>query len=104
MREFRQSYDSWLQENDEAARDYYYAFQEAREHFLDSTCNPHDYDVFMDALTECDLDTDDLKAAIALGESGYEQIGKAIWEAVYYHCDSVAKQLAIAKLNQTKES
>ena len=42
-----------------------------------------------------------LKAAIALGESGYEQIGKVFWDAVYKHCEWKAKGLAIAKLSRT---
>ena len=98
MRDFGRDYDKWLDERDNDSSDYYYEFQDAREKFLDNECNPHDYDVFIDALTECNLDTDDLKAAIALGDNGYEQIGKVIWAAVYHHCDWKAKALATAKL------
>ena len=100
MREFRQSYDDWLTENDESARAYYYKFQDAREHFLENECNPTNYDMFMDALAECEIDEDELKAAIVLGEKGYEQIGKVFWESVYAYCDNRAKTLAIAKINQ----
>jgi hypothetical protein len=97
MRDFGRDYDKWLDENDEATSDYYYEFQNAREYFLDHECNPHDFDVFMDTLLECEINDDDLKAAIALGDSGYEQLGKVIWTAVYNHCDWKAKALATAK-------
>jgi hypothetical protein len=51
----------------------------------------------MDTLLECEINDDDLKAAIALGDSGYEQLGKVIWTAVYNHCDWKAKILATEK-------
>jgi hypothetical protein len=98
MRDFGRDYDKWLDANDHDASDYYYEFQDVHEKLLENECNPHDYDVFMDSLVDCDINVNDLKAAIALGESGYEQIGKVIWRAVYERCNEQAKVMAKAKL------
>ena len=98
MRDFGRDYDKWLDANDHDASDYYYEFQDAHEKLLENECNPHDYDVFMNAFCECNMNENDLKAAIALGESGYEQLGKVIWRAIYEHCNEQAKVMAKAKL------
>lgn len=88
-----QAYDRWLDDNNPANDDYEYAFQEAREQLMAHKYNPQYLDVFMEALYECDLNgcSQELAQAIALGESGYEQIGKVFWHAVYEHLDSIAK-------------
>jgi hypothetical protein len=101
MRDFGRDYDKWLDERDNESSSYYYAYQNAKQQFLEGVCNPHDIDVFMDALAEGVVKDDDLKAAIALGDDGYEQIGKVFWDAVQRHCEWKAKGLAIAQLSRT---
>lgn len=93
MSNFGSAYDRWLDENDHRNSDYEYAFQEAREQLMNHKYNPHYLDVFMEALYECDLNgcAQELAQAIAMGESGYEKIGKVFWHAVYSHLDSLAK-------------
>lgn len=93
MTGFDRAYDQWLDAQDHANSDYEWAFQEAREQLMNHKYNPHYLDVFMDALYECDLNgcAQELAQAIAMGESGYEKIGRVFWHAVYSHLDSLAK-------------
>ena len=100
MREFGRDYDNWLDESDNEASNYSHALEATKQQFLEGECNPHNIDVFLEALGEPILNNDDLKAAIALGESNYEQIGKVFWDAVQGYCEWRAKGLAIAKLSR----
>jgi hypothetical protein len=93
MTGFGQAYDRWLDDNNPANNDYQYAFEEAHEHLMNHKYNPHYTDVFLEALYECDLENQskELAQAIAEGESGYDKLGKVIWDAVYQYLDSLAK-------------
>ena len=105
MTGFGQAYDRWLDDNNPANNDYQYAFEEAHEHLMNHEYNPHYLDVFMEALYECDLHSckEELAQAIAEGESGYDKLGKVVWDAVYQHLNGLARHKANKQCEAIKD-
>ena len=66
------------------------------EILLEGECNPHDVDVFLEAIhDECLASSRDVLAeAIEQGRSGHELIGAVIWKTVYNYCANRAEMLA----------
>lgn len=89
-------YDQWLEEPYQRSCDRDSAFEIVTQRILESDWNPHTYDAFTEALFDADFGVhqEALSKAIAEGESGYEQIGKVIWQIVYHYCEYKATQQA----------
>lgn len=95
-------YDRWLEAPYQEAAAKQEAIDEVAEQLMEGECNPHDVDVFLDAIDNACLYEfrEKLAEAIKVGVSGHEKIGKVIWSAVYAHCTATADALAAERYNQ----
>lgn len=93
---FGRDYDQWLEEPYQRSCDADSAFEIVKQRILESDWNPHTFDSFTEALFDADFSVhqDALSKAIAEGESGFEQIGKVIWQIVYHYCEYQATKQA----------
>lgn len=97
-------YDRWLEAPYQEEQARLEAIDEVAEQLMETECNPHDVDVFLEAIDNACLHDpifrEKLAEAIKVGVSGHEKIGKVIWSAVYAHCTNEADSLAAERYNQ----
>jgi len=95
------AYDRWLEAPYQEACEREEAIDEMAEQLLEGECNPHDVDVFLDAIDNACLHAakEKIAEAIAVGVSGHEAIGKVVWFAVFEHCLNQANSLAADRYN-----
>lgn len=91
------NYDDWLEAPFQEAETRADAIDSITETLLSGDYKPEDIDNFNEAIGEGCLDTEivqaKMAAAIAVGVSGHEAIGKVIWDAVYaYWYDQATKK------------
>ena len=100
------AYDDWLEAPYQEACQRDEAIDGITQELLDGECNPHDVDVFLSAIDNACLyaSKEQIAKAIALGQSGHEAIGKAIWSAVYEHCKTEAENIAAERYNSGNRS
>lgn len=88
-------YDSWLEQpyQDQYAEED--RIEEEIEFLMDTEHNPHDFDIFMDAIADDALYTHKEQITAALAKGGtMEQLGKAIYQAVWDYCERRATEQA----------
>lgn len=95
------AYDRWLEAPYQEACERNEAIDEIAEQLLDGECDPHDVDVFLNAIDNACLHAakEQIAKAIAVGVSGHEAIGKVVWDAVYQHCLEEANSIAADRYN-----
>ncbi len=95
------AYDRWLEAPYQEACERSDAIDEIAEQLMEDECNPHDVDVFLDAIDNACLHAvkEKLAQAIAVGVSGHEAVGKVVWDAVYQHCADQADSIAADRYN-----
>lgn len=88
-------YDSWLEQpyQDQYAEED--RIEEEIEFLMDTEHNPHDFDIFMDAIANDALYDKKAEITAALAKDGtMEQLGKAIYQAVWDYCERRATEQA----------
>ncbi len=95
------AYDNWLEAPYQEAAERDEAIDAMAEELMEGECNPHDPDVFLGAIDNACLHAvkEKIAAAIAVGVSGHEAIGKVVWDAVYHHCLDEANSIAADRYN-----
>lgn len=97
------NYDDWLEAPYQDAEARAEAIDSLAEHLLDGDYQPENIDNFLDAIDNGCLSGKDivskLEQAIAVGVSGYEAIGKVVWDAVYEYMADRANAEAVRRYN-----
>jgi hypothetical protein len=93
-------YDQWLDEPKEESDAFQHEFEMRTERHLQTDWNPKDYEMFMDALFDADLDAWKKDLTTAIAQEDAKWIGQIILSVVADYCEDKAKQLAKEEMGQ----
>lgn len=93
-------YDQWLDSHKHDSDEFMHEFETRTDRYLQTEWNPKDYERFMDALFDADIEArkKDLTEAIANDDAKW--LGQIILHLVYDYCEDKAKQLAKQDMEQ----
>ena len=96
-------YDQWLDSRKHESDEFMHEFEMRTERHLQTDWNPQNYEMFMDALFDADLEPykTKLQDAIAKGSLGALEVGTIICDMVHDYCEDKAKQLAKQEMGQS---
>lgn len=94
-------YDQWLDSRKHDSDEFMHEFEMRTEQYLQTEWNPANYEVFLDALFDADLEPwrTELSDAVAAQDSA--RIGWAIWQITQEYCTDKAKQKAKLDMEQS---
>lgn len=94
-------YDQWLDSRKHESDEFMHEFEMRTERHLQTDWNPKNYEMFIDALCDADLDAwkKDLTTAIATEDAKW--IGQIFLSVVLDYCENKAKQLAKQEMGQS---
>ena len=89
-------YDQWLDSHKHDSDEFMHEFETRTDRYLQTEWNPQNYEVFLDALFDADLEPykAQLSEAVKKGNLGALEIGTIICDMVHDYCEDKAKQLA----------
>jgi hypothetical protein len=96
-------YDQWLDEPKHESDAFQHEFEMRIERHLQTDWNPQNYEMFIDALFDADLEPykAQLTEAVKKGHLGALEIGTIICDMVHDYCEDKAKQLAKEEMGQS---
>jgi hypothetical protein len=96
-------YDQWLDEPKDESDAFQHEFEMRIQRHLQNDWNPQNYEMFLDALFDADLEPykTQLKEAVKKGHLGAFEIGTIIVDIVHDYCEDKAKQLAKQEMGQS---
>ena len=96
-------YDQWLDSRKHESDEFMHEFEMRTQRHLQTDWNPQNYEMFMDALFDANLESykTRLTEAITRGHMGALEIGTIICDMVHDYCEDKAKQLAKQEMGQS---
>ena len=96
-------YDQWLDSRKHESDEFMHEFEMRTQRHLQTDWNPQNYEMFMDALFDANLEPykTRLTEAITRGHMGALEIGTIICDMVHDYCEDKAKQLAKQEMGQS---
>lgn len=94
-------YDQWLDEPKHESDAFQHEFEMRTERHLQTDWNPTNYETFLDALFDADLEPWKKELAEAVTKEDAQAIGLVIMAAVLDYCTNIAKQLAKEEMGQS---
>lgn len=96
-------YDQWLDSRKHDSDEFMHEFEMRTERYLQTEWNPHDYEVFLDALFDADLEPykTQLQEAVKKGSLSALDVGTIICDMVHNYCEDKAKKLAKQDMEQS---
>lgn len=94
-------YDQWLDSRKHDSDEFMHEFEMRTERYLQTEWNPTNYEIFLDALFDADLEPwkKELSDAVAFEDSA--RIGWVIWQITQEYCQNKAKQQAKQDMEQS---
>lgn len=94
-------YDQWLDSRKHDSDEFMHEFEMRTERYLQTEWNPTNYEVFLDALFDADLEPWRTELSDAVAAQNSERIGKAILQITQEYCTAKAKQKAKQDMEQS---
>ena len=94
-------YDQWLDSRKHESDEFDHEFEMRTERHLQTDWNPTNYETFLDALFDVDLEPWNKELMEAVAKQDAQAIGLVIMAAVLDYCTDIAKQLAKEEMGQS---
>lgn len=94
-------YDQWLDSRKHESDEFEHEFEMRSERHLQTDWNPQNYETFLDALFDADLELRKKDLAEAVANDDAKWIGQIILHLVYDYCEDKAKQLAKEEMGKS---
>jgi hypothetical protein len=94
-------YDQWLDSRKHESDEFEHEFEMRTERHLQTDWNPQNYETFLDALFDADLESRKKDLAEAVANDDAKWIGQIILHLVYDYCEDKAKQLAKEEMGKS---
>jgi ribosomal protein L20 len=94
-------YDQWLDSRKHESDEFEHEFEMRIERHLQTDWNPQNYETFLDALFDANLELRKKDLAEAVANDDAKWIGQIILHLVYDYCEDKAKQLAKEEMGKS---